>query len=228
MNKQTSFPHTVRPEPAKGCLKVGGVSILLATLSACTALSPKNTVHPAFYALVGTPTTVTTPSTAPSQTALPTLLINPSSAASGFDSPRIIYQREEFKLEYFADSEWIDPPARMLGPVLVDAIARTGAFQAVVLTHGAATGEARLDTEIVRLVQDFRTQPSQVRFTLRATLVDEKTRRVLGWQEFNSNITASTEDAYGGVQAANLAVQKVSLELAAFCVKTMAEKLKAP
>lgn len=207
---------------------VGGVSMLLATLSACTALSPKNTVHPAFYALVGTQTTGAAPSKAPSQTALPTLVINPSSAASGFDSPRIIYQREEFKLEYFAHSEWIDPPARMLGPVLVDAIVKTGAFQAVVLTPGAATGDLRLDTDIVRLVHDFTMQPSQVRLTLRATLVDDKTRRVLGWQEFNANIASTRDGPYGGVVAANLAVQKVALELADFCVSTMRKQLKAP
>ena len=100
--------------------------------------------------------------------------------------------------------------------------------ETVILTHGAATGDVRLDTEIVRLVHDFRTQPSQVRFTLRATLVDDKTRRILGWQEFNANMASSSEGPYGGVVAANLAVQKVTLELADFCVSTVRQQLKTP
>lgn len=209
-------------------LKIGVTSVVLAGISACGSFSPKNTVNPTFYALNRAQTPLPAPLVATSQTALPTLVINPSSAASGFDSQHIIYLRQEYKLEYFANSEWIDPPARMLRPMLADAIVKTGAFQAVVLTPGAATGDVRLDTEIIRLVHDFTVKPSQVRFTLRATLVNDRTRRVLGWQEFNSNITAPSEDAYGGVLAANLAVQKVSQELADFCVSATSTRLKNP
>ena len=110
----------------------------------------------------------------------PTLLINPPHAAAGFDSPRIIYLREPHKLEYFALSQWVEPPARMLGPLLATAIEKTGAFRAVVLMPGAASGELRLDTDLIRLQHEFQTSPSQVRLTLRATLVDDKTRRHAG------------------------------------------------
>lgn len=106
-------------------------------------------------------------------------------AGAGFDSARIILVREPHKLEYFAHSEWVDPPARMLGALLVEALAHTGAFRAVVLTPGAAAGDLRLDTEIIRLQHEFQTRPSRVRFTLRAYLVDDKTRRVLAWREFD-------------------------------------------
>ena len=146
----------------------------------------------------------------------PTLLINPPHAAAGFDSPRIIYLREPHKLEYFALSQWVEPPARMLGPLLAAAIEKTGAFRAVVLMPGAASGELRLDTDIIRLQHEFQTSPSQLRLTLRATLVDDKTRRVLAWQEFEAVEPASSEDAYGGVLAANRAVQKVVTQLAGF------------
>ncbi|MBK7989227.1 MAG: membrane integrity-associated transporter subunit PqiC [Comamonadaceae bacterium] len=145
-----------------------------------------------------------------------TLIINPPQAAAGFDSPRIIYVREPHRLDYFAHSEWVEPPARMLGPLMVAAIERTGAFRAVVLTPGAATGEWRLDTEIIRLQQDFQTTPSRVRFTLRATLVDEGTRRVIAVREFDSSITATRDDPYGGVVAANCAVRGALADLSLF------------
>ena len=145
-----------------------------------------------------------------------TLIINPPHAAAGFDSQRIIYVREPHKLEYFAHSEWVEPPARMLGPLLVAAIERSGAFRAVVLTPGAAAGDWRLDTEIIRLQHEFQTRPSRVRFTLRATLVDDRTRRVIAVREFESSIAATSDDPYGGVVAANRAVQGALIDLSLF------------
>ena len=147
----------------------------------------------------------------------PTLIVNPPHAAAGFDSQRIIYVRETHKLEYFAHSEWVDPPARMLAPLLVAAIENTGAFRAVVLTPSAAAGDLRLDTEIIRLQHEFRTRPSRVRFTLRATLIDQETRRVEAWREFDDSVPAGSDDPYGGVVAANRAVQLTVESLAEFC-----------
>ncbi len=127
--------------------------------------------------------------------------------------------REAHKLEYFAHSEWVDPPARMLAPLLVAALTRSGAFRAVVLTPSAAAGDLRLDTEIIRLQHEFQTRPSRVRFTLRAYLVEENTRRVLAWREFEAADSAASDDPYGGIVAANRAVQTVLAELAAFCAE---------
>jgi cholesterol transport system auxiliary component len=207
-------------------IKLGATSLLLASLSACSSLHSTETPHPAFYSLDSAQTTLATPLTAQNQTALPTLVINPSSAAAGFDSARLIYVQEMHKLAYFANSEWVDPPARMLGPLLVEALGKTGAFQAVVLTPGAATGDVRLDTEIIRLQHEFTTQPSRVRFTLRATLVDDKTRRVLGWREFDGYANAASDNPYGGVIAANLVVQTIIQELSVFCAETVRSPLK--
>lgn len=196
-----------------------GVSVL--ALSACSALGPTTSPATAFYALDRTPALTqggssTQPGTGAAATV--TLLINPPHAAAGFDSSRIIYLREPHKLDYFAQSQWVDPPARMLGPLLAAAIEQTGAFRAVVLMPGAAAGEVRLDTDIVRLQHEFQTHPSQVRFTLRATLVEDRSRRVLAWQEFEAVAPATSEDAYGGVLATNRAVQTVVDRLAMFVV----------
>lgn len=194
-------------------LLAAGLSLL--AVCACGTLRPVATPQPAFYALDGTRGAA--PAEAPA--AAPTLIINSPHAAAGFDSPRIIYVRETHQLEYFAHSEWVDPPARMLAPLLVAAIESTGAFRAVVLTPSAAAGDLRLDTEIVRLQHEFLTQPSRVRFTLRAHLVDDKTRRVLASREFDAAVPASSDDPYGGVVAANRAVQTVLENLAVFCAE---------
>jgi cholesterol transport system auxiliary component len=83
----------------------------------------------------------------------------------------------------------------------------------------AATGDLRLDTEIMRLQQGFGSRPSRVRFTLRAYLVDNRTRRALAWREFDESVAAASEDPYGGVVAANRAVQAALEHLARFCTE---------
>ena len=196
------------------------VSLAVLGLGACSLLRPTATPTPTFYSLDNAYSAAPLPAlaavSAQTTVATLTLIINPPQAAAGFDSQRIIYVREPHKLDYFAHSQWVDPPARMLGPLLLAAIERSGAFRAVVLTPGAAAGDLRLDTEIVRLQHEFQMQPSRVRFTLRATLVENKTRRVLAGREFEAVAPASSDDPYGGVVAANQAVQTVLENLAQF------------
>lgn len=201
--------------PSAVRLLAGGLSLI--ALGACGSLRPGAAPSPAFYALTGAPAA---PATAAAVAAsAPTLLIEPPHAAAGYDSSRIIYTREAHRLDYFAHSEWIDPPARMLAPLLVAALAGSGAFHAVVPMPGAADGDLRLTTEIIRLQHEFAAPPSRVRITLRAYLIDNRTRRVLAAQEFDATAPASGENAEGGVAAANLAVHSIVGQLTAFCVE---------
>ena len=219
------LPHFARSDSALRRAVATGFSAL--ALSACSALSPTATPATAFFALDGAPKPAVAATWAMPAAALATktLLINPPYATAGFDSTRIVYLRQPHKLDYYALSQWVDPPARMLGPLLVAAIEKTGAVRAVVLMPAAAAGDLRLDTQIIRLQQDFQTQPSRVRLTLRATLLDDRTRQVLAWQEFDAVEPAISEDAYGGVLAANRAVQTVVDELARFvAAKAIASK----
>jgi len=201
--------------------RLAAAGLMLALAGGCSALRPKATPQPSFYSLdsVHIEAGVAIPVPAKRPTTALTLIVNPPHAASGFDSQRIIYVREAHQLEYFAHSEWVDTPARMLAPLIVSAVELSGAFRAVVLTPSAAAGDLRLDTEIVRLQHDFAGQPSRVRFTLRAYLVDNTTRRVLAWREFDETVAATSEDPYGGVVAANRAVQSVLKQLASYCAE---------
>jgi cholesterol transport system auxiliary component len=188
-------------------------------LCACSALQPTASAPSAFYALEYAPAVPLTVHS-PAKDA-PTLLISPVRAVSGFDSQRIIYTREDHKREYFAHNEWVDTAPRMLGPLLVAAIEHAGTFRAVVLAPASASGELRLDTEIVRLQQEFQTRPSRVHFTLRAYLIEEKTRRVLAWREFDETAEAASDGPHAGVIAANAVVKSVLDGLAQFLAQSL-------
>ena len=209
----TARPRTSLP---RGC-RPGIAGLLLALVCGCGALNPAVSPHPNFFSLIDARGAgQAAPRTAISATA-PTLTVNPPHAAAGFDSRRIMYMRQADQLEYFAHNEWIDTPARMLAPLIVTAVESSGAFRAVVQTPSPAASEMRLDTEILRLQHEFLQAPSQVRFTLKAYLVDSATRRVIASREFESAVPAAGEDPRGGVVAANRAVQNVLDALSAFC-----------
>jgi cholesterol transport system auxiliary component len=204
---------------ARWC-RLGAVSLCLILASGCAALRPEATPgSPVLYSLDNAlKLAPAAPRTLP-PAAAPTLLISTPRAAAGFDSPRIIYVREPHKLEYFAHSEWIDTPARMLSPLVVAAVENSGAFRAVVHAPSSASGDLRLDTEILQLQQEFESGTSRVRFVLRAYLVEDASRRVIASREFEAVATAPSADPYGGVVAANQAVRTVLENLAAFCAE---------
>lgn len=190
-------------------------------LSGCTSLLPKPVAAPTLYALDATPAPASTSSSVAlaRSSAIATLVVNTPRAAAGFDSQHIMYVREPYKLEYFAHSEWVDTPARMLTPMLVATVAKSGAFKAVVPASIAATGELTLDTEIVRLQQDFSVQPSRVVFSVRAYLLDAQTRKTIAWRELETVVVATEDNPLGGVVAANRAVQMALQQVTDFCVK---------
>ena len=147
---------------------------------------------------------------------LPTLVIQPPKAAAGFDTRRMMYTRNPHQLEYFAKNEWVDTPAHMLQPLLVSAIAETGHFNAVLPKYSLVKSELSLESEIVRLIQIFTSKPSQVQFTLRASIIDNATGKVVAQREFSEKVASASDDPIGGVVAANLAVKKILKNLTTF------------
>jgi cholesterol transport system auxiliary component len=201
--------------------RLAGLSFCVALISGCAALRPEPAPgSPTLYSLDAA--LKAKPSTTPAAplASAPTLLISTPRAAAGFDSPRIIFVREAHKLEYFAHNEWVDTPARMLAPLVVAAVENSGAFKAVVHAPSSASGDLRLDTEILQLQQEFEGGTSQVRFALRANMVEDASRRVVASRVFESLVSAPSANPYGGVVAANQAVQSVLANVATFCVET--------
>lgn len=219
LSRHGLVPHGVVPHEVPRWARVLAASLGLWGLCACSLLNPPASSPPAFHALDSAPPPTVWPlaGTAPTSPLL-TLIISPPQAASGFDSQRIVYLRQAHQLEYFAHNEWVDPPARMLGPLLVSAAQQTGAFAAVVLASGTAAGDLRLSTELLQLQQNFQASPSRVQLRLRAYLTDEKTRKVLASKDFSAEAAAASDTPQGGVAAANAVVQQVLTQVAQFLV----------
>jgi len=151
------------------------------------------------------------------------LAVGPLRAAPGADSASIAYLQAAHGLDHYATHRWADTPARMLDPVLMRTLEDAGDFRAVVPAGSSVQADLRLDTEIVQLRQSFLTRPSRVELTLRTQLVDVLGRRVLATRYFEVVEDAPSDDALGGVLAANAAVGRVLAQVAAFCVEASGE-----
>ncbi|MFN3398394.1 MAG: ABC-type transport auxiliary lipoprotein family protein [Sulfurimicrobium sp.] len=190
------------------------IGLAWAALAGCASLQPVKHESANTFALEAR---ITRGAAMPSPDA-PNLVVSPARAWAGFDSPRMAYVRTPHKLEYFAKNQWIDSPARMLTPLLIQAAESSGAFGAVSAPGSGVAAQLRLESEIVRLQQEFTALPSRVRFTLRVQLIDVAARKVLATREFDVTENAPSEDPYGGVVAANRAVSRVLDEVKTFCL----------
>ena len=184
-------------------------------LAACTLLPEPKPVALDKYLLEYTPAAV-----APAGADVPVLMITTPRAHGAYDTARIAYMQQQFGLRYYVHSRWADTPARMLAPLLAEAMNATGQFQALYTSPGRLSGELRLDTELLRFHQDFTVQPGSMHVTLRARLVDLADQRVIASRLFDIQEVTTSEDAYGGVQAANRAIAQLMEQLAQFCLES--------
>ncbi len=153
------------------------------------------------------------------------LFISVPKAQPGFDTPRMVYLLRQHELGYYAFSQWVDTPGRMLQRPLAQAMEAAGLWRAVVQAPSTVRPDYRLDCDNVALEQQFFSQPSHVRFALRAQLVDAKRQSIIGAHSFEIFETSSGEDAYGGVVAANQATAKLLNELTSWVATLMNEDL---
>lgn len=184
----------------------------VASLAACTAFQPQPAEKEDIYLLE-------IPSTEDLSNPKADLVIEVGtpSAHAGFDTSRMAYTRRASEIEYFSRSRWADTPAQMLVPALVQAIEHSGAFRAVVHAPSGVKADLRLDSEIVRLQQNFGVRPSRIEISVRVQLVGTAPPRVLASAQFDEAEDASSDDPYGGVMAANRSLSRLVRRIADFC-----------
>lgn len=206
MNRQKRIPHWIFLTLASAMLLAG-----------CTGLRAPQVESPHLYVL-----DARLPIKAAQVKRDLVLAVSMPRARPGFDTPQMAYLRLPHELDYFVTHRWADTPSRMLGPLLAQALEPS--FRAIVQTPSVVPADIRLDTELIRLQQDFGTQPSRVQLTLRAQLIDVVGKRVIAVKLFDEAENAPSDDAYGGVIAANRVLQRVLGQLADFCINESASR----
>jgi cholesterol transport system auxiliary component len=142
-------------------------------------------------------------------TEFPSLLVTVPEPAPGFESPRMVYVKIPYELNAYANSQWVDSPARMVASLIVHQLDNSGLWGSVVHMPTSVRADYRLDIGHVLLAQEFLQQPSRLRLALRAQLSTIRDPRVIGTRNFEIREDAPSEDAYGGVLAAQGAVRRL-------------------
>jgi cholesterol transport system auxiliary component len=151
-----------------------------------------------------------------------TLLISVPKAQPGFDTARMAYLLRPHELNYYAFNQWVDTPGRMLLRLITQAMEAAGLWRAVVQAPSPLRADYRLDCDNLVIEQQF-FSPSRVRLGLRVQLVDIKRQIVMGVRNFEVFESSPSEDAYGGVIAANRASAKLLAELTDWIAVVMDE-----
>jgi len=154
--------------------------------------------------------------------ALPlTLQVVRPQADASFDTELIAYRREPYRIDYYSQSRWAEPPAEMLGELIARALEDAGLYRVVLGPSARLPADLRLHSELIALEHLIRdpsqSQGSEVRLAMRLQLVDTRSARVLASQRFEIIRPAFSADAPGAVAAANEATRKALETIIAFC-----------
>jgi len=149
------------------------------------------------------------------------LLISPVLSTPGFDSSDMAYMRKAHEIEYFAHHRWVDAPARMLEPLLVQAAERSGLFRNVVEAGSGADVDLRLDSRLIHLKQVCRLNPSELQLALRVTLSEVRNAKVIATRTLSVSEPIRERSPYEGVAAANRAVDRLLSDVQGFLVEQL-------
>ena len=179
-------------------------SCLLVTLTVAGCLSPRtdsSEIHTYQLSLEGGLSEAR-----PGKLDGPVLLVTQPQAEPGFETQRMVYVKRPYELEYYAVNQWADTPVRMFTPLMVQVLNQDPTWRAVIPLPSSIHGDYRLDTHGFLIQQEFFQSPSRVRVLVRAQLVDLKESMILSTRALEVVENATSENPYGGVQAANRAV----------------------
>lgn len=206
-----TVPHFLR----RG-LRFFAVLALVTLAAACTGLGAPQVDNVAVHELAPT----SHPPSAPPPSTDVVIEVAPPRAWPGFDTTQMVYVRQPYELEHFATSRWVDTPSRMIAPLLVRTLEQSGNYRTVVQTSSSVQATYRLDTEIVRLLQDFSARPSRIVLVIRVQVTDMRAKRVIATRLFEDVEESPAENAAGGVTAANAALRRVLGQIAYFCAES--------
>ena len=147
-----------------------------------------------------------------------TLLVTAPEAAAGYQTEQMLYIKKPFELEAFAKNAWVNPPADMLYPLILQSLQRANLFKAVTSNAYTLGVDYRVDTQLLSLEQNFLKKPSVLELSVKMVFTHVSDNRVLASRIVNLQIPCPSDTPYGGVIAANKATQLFTASLARFVV----------
>jgi cholesterol transport system auxiliary component len=142
-------------------------------------------------------------------------------AGAIYSSTEMAYTKQEYQVGYFVKNSWVETPAQMLQPLIVQTLQNTHAFHAINSSQAMGSYDYVLNTQILKFEQDFTQSQSVFRLTLRVQLVRAIGNHVIRTKEITVVEPAPQNTPYGGVIAANRAAASALVAIRHFCLGGM-------
>lgn len=113
-----------------------------------------------------------------------TLLVTTPDAAAGYQTEQMLYVKKPYALEPFVKNAWVNPPADMLYPLILQSLQRTNLFEAVTSNAYTLGATYRLDTQLLSLQQNFLKKPSVLEFSAKVVLTHVSDNNVLAYKNY--------------------------------------------
>ncbi|CZI72929.1 TPA: membrane integrity-associated transporter subunit PqiC [Legionella pneumophila] len=147
-----------------------------------------------------------------------TIQVTVPEAVAGYQTEEMLYMKKPFKLEPFVKNAWTSPPADMLFPLLVQSLQSSGYFYAVTSSPYSEEADYRLDTQLLKLEQNFIKKPSVLELSAKIVLTHISDNQIIGSRIVSLQIPCSQDTPYGGVIAANQATFRFTATATDFVV----------
>jgi cholesterol transport system auxiliary component len=148
-----------------------------------------------------------------------TILVTLPESVAGYQTANMLYVKKPFSLQSFATHTWVDSPASMLHPLLIESLQQSSYFQAIASVAYAEPIEYRLDTQLLKLQQNFVKKPSVIEFSAKVVLSQVDKNQILVSRIFNLEMPCPQDSPYGGVIAANKVAEAFTAEVTEFVIK---------
>lgn len=191
------------------------LTISMLSIYGCSLLSPVNKPQNT-YVLTAIPEYVPTKKRRPINLLVTTPETNPA-----YNTTQMAYVVKPYEINYFSLNNWVEIPAQMLHPLIVQTLQNTHHFHAIVTSSYFGHYDYLLSTQILKLQQNFLCQDLNYELKLRVQLIKITTNEVVATKQISVFEPIRQATPYGGVIAANRATAKALQEIATFCLKNI-------
>lgn len=155
-----------------------------------------------------------------------TLAVGEPNASTALDSNRIAVRPEPSRLQVYAGAIWSDHAPALVQSALVDALGDSGRFRAVVRPTDSVAADLllRLDlTHFEAIYADDAKRPTVV-IELQATLVEQRSQRVLASRRFRNEQPSEREKLPQVVAAFEAGLSATATEMAPWLAENAATR----
>jgi cholesterol transport system auxiliary component len=144
------------------------------------------------------------------------LMISPPVAVKTIDTDEILVKGANGRVAYYSGVAWGDRLPRLFQARLVESLANSGAFRAVLTNQDRVSGDLSLAVEIRDFQVETSPAGSEAVIDIYAKLVNERSNAVVTSKRFEARQAAASKEPGAGIEALNTAFQQVVRDIAAW------------